>query len=300
MRINRTSWLIMATLIMIGFASHAVALNSRQIRQQTDASGKITVAVFERVAGSPQQHFRDFSIQVPDQFVAVGGGVEGDNQPHGNLLTASYPNFNLSEWLVSTKDHLDANPTQIKAYAIGLKIDGLSRNQLLRRIVVNVNTSGYVHHPDISVGVPEEFVMIGGGFKVNWFGAGNLATASYPETMFDWRAKSKDHVAPSPAWLQVYAIGLTETIPGIGSMVVDITSRGSGTAQHPASVANTTAGFVLTGCGAHVNWFGAGNLLWKMKPITQSSQHGCEAASKDHRIPSPATITTYAVGLQLR
>ncbi len=291
---------VLTPITMVLFSLNAYALNSNHIRQQVDVSGKITVAVFERVAGNPQQHFYDFAVEVPDQFVAIGGGVEGTNYPQGNLLTASYPNNDLSAWLVSTKDHVSPNSTRITAYALGLKIEGLSRNQLLSQINVNTRTSGYVQHPDVSVGVPEGFVMIGGGFKVNWLGAGNLATASYPETIFDWRAKSKDHVIYSPAWLQVYAIGVREYIDGIGSIIVDINTGESGFAQHPASTANVTPGFALTGCGADVHWSGAGNLLWKIKPNTQVSQHGCQSASKDHEIISPATITTYSVGIQLR
>ncbi len=39
-----------------------------------DASGKITVAVFERKAGNQQSHFHDFACTVP--FLNVNGTVD--------------------------------------------------------------------------------------------------------------------------------------------------------------------------------------------------------------------------------
>jgi hypothetical protein len=278
-------------------AAPAFAINSQIINEHVDASGKITVAVFERIAGSQLAHFNNFAVEVPDQFVVIGGGVEGTNYPSGNLLTASYPNSDLSAWLVSTKDHLVSNPTQIKAWAIGLKIEGLTRQQLINNLAVNVASSSYEQHPDISTGVPAGFTMIGGGFKVNWSGTGNLATASYPENAYSWRARSKDHIVKSPAVLQVWAIGIRDFISGVGNIVTDINFSLSSYAQHPAASANITPGYALSACGALVNWSGVGNLLWKIKPVTNWSQHGCEAASKDHNEYSPATIETYAVGI---
>ena len=290
---------VILAIVAIFSASQASAINSHQIRTQTDASGKITVAVFERIAGAAQQHFIDFGIDVPPGFVAIGGGLEAANQPYGNLITASYPNSNLSSWLVSSKDHSQPNPVKLKGYAVGLKVEGLSRDQLFSYITVNVNSSGWVQHPDIAAGIPSNYVMIGGGIKVNWTGAGNLATATYPETSFSWRAKSKDHSQLSPATTQVFAIAIKRYIVGVGQFETNISSNTSSSAQHPGISTNVSPGYALVGCGAEVHWSGAGNLLWKLKPATQGSQHGCDAASKDHTHVSPATITAYAVGLKL-
>ena len=175
----------------------------------------------------------------------------------------------------------------------------MSRKELLRYISVNVATSSYGAHPDITAGVPSGHLLIGGGIKVNWSGYGNLATASFPANSFGWRVKSKDHSVSSYATAQAYAIGIRNYIPGVGSLAAHINSAGSSYAQHPASSANVQSGFALTGCGAEVHWSGYGNLLWKLKPFTQISQHGCEASSKDHSRASPATITTYASGIKV-
>lgn len=272
-----------------------------QISEHVDSSGRITVAVFERIAGTPLQHFTDFAVNVPEQFVVIGGGVEGSRIPNGHLITASYPNSDLSAWLVSTKDHYYRypDPVAIKAWAIGLKIAGLTRQQLISMMAVSVASSGYDSHPDISSGVPENYVLLSGGIKVNYAEPGNIATASYPETSYTWRASSKDHIQPSPASTQVYAIGLRQSIPGIGSIAVTTIATDSTYTRHPASTANMTPGYALTGCGARVDGTGAGNLLWKTKPVTTGNQYGCEASSKDHHVSSPATIRTYATGITL-
>lgn len=284
-------------LLLGALSNHAVA--QVQVSEHVDASGKITVAVFERTAGSPQSHFTDFAVNVPAQFVVIGGGVEGSRTPYGNYITASYPNSDLSAWLVSTKDHYYSDPTAIKAWAIGLKIAGLTRQQLMSLIAVNVASSGYDAHPDISSGVPEDYVLLSGGIKVNYTEPGNIATASYPETSYTWRARSKDHMLSSPASTQVYAIGLKQSIAGIGTVAATTIAIDSTYTQHPASFANMTPGYALTGCGAWVQWTEPGNLLWKLKPATTGNQYGCEASSKDHYYTSPATIRTYATGITL-
>jgi len=293
---GKISLFLLATI----FSVNVFAVNSVKIKSMTDSSGKIEVAVFERVSGQYLGINIDFGIDVADDFVVIGGGVEGANYPTGNLITASYPNHNLSSWLVSSKDHKWAQAIKIKGYAIGLKVQGLSRAQLLNYISVNSNTSGWVPHPDVSVGVPSGHLLIGGGMKVNWSGAGNLATGSYPSNTFSWRARSKDHLVGSYAQTVAYAIGIKDYIPGVGSIYVDINTGSSAYTGHPASSANVQPGYALTGCGANVNWSGWGNLLWKIKPFTQLNQHGCEVSSKDHGKASPATIDSYALSIQVR
>ena len=146
--------------------------------------------------------------------------------------------------------------------------------------------------------MPNEFRLVSGGFKVEWFGVGNLATASFPETSQSWMARSKDHIGVSPANLRVWAIGLRRQLP-VGRVVRFFEDEESSFAQHPSAVADLPDGFVLTGAGARVNWRGVGNLLWKLVPTTQTTNQEVTAASKDHVSASPATITTYAVGIRL-
>ena len=41
------------------------------------ASGKVTIAVFERYSDSTLSHNTDFAVTVPSDYVVVGGGGEG-------------------------------------------------------------------------------------------------------------------------------------------------------------------------------------------------------------------------------
>ena len=78
-----------------------------------------------------------------------------------------------------------------------------------------------------------------------------------------------------------------------------VKSVDSGQAEHPASVATLPAGYAMTGGGAEVHWSGNGNLLWKLEPATRTDRQDFSAASKDHMQVSPATITSYIMGIKL-
>ncbi len=269
-----------------------------KIFEQTDLSGKITIAVFERVSPTASGHNTDFAIAVPDDYVVIGGGGEGKNAPQGNLLTASYPNAGLTAWLVSTKDHVNADPVQVRGWAIGLKIAGLTPAQVRANLSVNTATSAYASHPDVTAALPAGYVLAGGGIKVNWSGAGNLATASAPSGN-GWRVRSKDHQNASPATATAYAIGINSSIAGVGTISNIVNGGTSGVASHPAYTQSLSSGYALSGCGAFVNWSGAGNLLWRIKPISPAAgQTACTVASKDHLASSAASISGYSIGLQ--
>ena len=271
-----------------------------QLNTFTDASGRITTAVFMHRGSPPQSHWKDEEILVADQdMLAVGGGGVAANVPQGALLTASYPNSDLTGWVVSSKDHQKANPHQLVTYVIGMKIAGMNRDQLRQAIHVVPADSGLAPHPEAQAGINgTTHVLLGGGFKVEWFGNGNLATASFPSSRSSWKARSKDHRVPDPANLRVFAIGLARNLP-VGTVIDTEPMRSDGGhTNHPAATAGLPPGFVLTGGGAEVHWRGAGNLLWKLEP-SNSQDPSFSAASKDHITPDPSTITAYALGIRM-
>jgi hypothetical protein len=65
-------------------------------------------------------------------------------------------------------------------------------------------------------------------------------------------------------------------------------------ANHPHAEVSVPAGYKVIGCGARVNWHGAGNLLTALYP---SDRNSCVADAKDHDIVSPATIDIWAIAL---
>ena len=206
-----------------------------------DASGKVTVSVFSRQSSWPRQIFTDFGVTVDRDMVCVGGGAIGDDNP-GGLLTASYPNEDLSGWLVSSKDHINVDRYRLTAFAIGLKIDGMTRPQLMDSINVQFADSATGEHPEAAVSVLNEYVLISGGFRVNYQAVGNLGTASFPDGAITWKARSKDHIDASSAIIRVYAIGLSQHLP-VGSVTVQIEQQEFARAEHPQATANLGQGF---------------------------------------------------------
>ena len=190
----------------------------------------------------------------------------------------------------------------MKVYAIGLRIEGMSRDELIQHIHIGRDESGLAQHPEASETMPGGYLLVSGGFHVNWVDfnprGGNLATASFPENSLAWKARSKDHSVVSRANLTVYAIGIKETLP-VGRVERSIQTKDSGHAQHPRATADVLPGFVLTGGGAEVHWTGSGNLLWQLRPTAETTNQDFTAGSKDHRRVSFATLTTYSIGIKL-
>ncbi|NUS85706.1 MAG: hypothetical protein HOY75_23995 [Streptomyces sp.] len=265
-----------------------------------DASGLVTVSVFSHRGSPPQQHWIDETVLVGDgDMIAIGGGATGMEYPEGALLTASYPTDDLSGWTVSSKDHRADQPHELVSYVIGLKIAGMSRDELLRSVYVSRADSGTAPHPEAEAGIPSsnDYVLVGGGFKVEWHGQGNLATASFPATETSWKARSKDHLASDPANLRVYAIALKRNLP-VGRVLTSISRSDSTQTAHPAAVASVAPGYALTGGGAEVHYHGAGSLLWKLEPATTQTP-SFSAASKDHLASDPSSLTAYSLGIRI-
>jgi hypothetical protein len=287
--------------------------------ERTDSSGLITTAVFRQQADSPAAHFRDLRVDVDADMVVVGGGATAAEAPNGALLTASYPNDNRSAWLVSSKDHRVPNPHRLTGFAIGMKINHptIPRSRLLNRLNFTKVTSAVAAHPKATAGVPAEgFMMISGGFRVNWppcGGPGNLATGSFPGDIpqtSDWSARSKDHIAPSPCTIDVWCVAISEEglradLAAIGApSTLDrrIEQRANiVAASHPSVEIQFDGPHVLTGVGAKARVEEPGQLLWRLEPTAGGgSRPGVTGASKDHQRPLQSFITVFVLGIRLR
>ncbi|WP_370269760.1 hypothetical protein [Streptomyces sp. V4I8] len=175
----------------------------------------------------------------------------------------------------------------------------MTRTKLLRAVHVTRADSGTAPHPEAEAGIPSsaDYALVGGGFRVDWHGAGSLATASFPSTDFSWKARSKDHSVSDPARIRSFAISLRRQLP-VGRLSSTIVRAESGQVPHPTAVATLPPGYALTGGGAEVHYRGAGNLLWKLESSVTPAP-SFSAASKDHGITDPATLTAYALGVRL-
>src|SRR5918992_3289786 len=184
----------------------------------TDASGEVIVRVYTGpwVYG---QH-NTTSVSVDTDFVLVGGGAmisqwqnEDDllGQP-GALLTKSYPTSNFTTWHAASKDHGTAYPHYLRAYAIGMRLSGVSSVQLRDYMIFVPQTSSAGHHPTAVASVPPGYLLLGGGARANGTPQrGLLLTASYPYSSHEWVASAKDHHFSEMGTVDAFAIGIQQS-----------------------------------------------------------------------------------------
>ncbi|MFE1558907.1 hypothetical protein ACFW6V_28485 [Streptomyces sp. NPDC058734] len=276
-----------------------------------DQSQQVHIELWEENHPVKPHHHDDAVTPERKEAVVIGGGArcwfEGPSTPWGSLLTASYPRTGLDAWLASSKDHSHSEPHGLTVWCLSLSIDGMTSGDLNdgTNIIVRRAESAKTNHPKISVSLSDEerenYVLISGGAHVKWSSnePGNLLTASYPSSSHTWTARSKDHGIPSPAVLESYLVALRHELPIRSQqkyVLVDFESEESYPAKnHPTQTTKMLPDFALTGGGAVAHWGSNGNMLWRLEPGADSFT----AASKDHDLPDPCTITTYSVGIRL-
>jgi hypothetical protein len=167
-----------------------------------DPQDQWEVEIF-RKDSTPTQH-PDVQVTVDQGFVMTGGGAQAHWHAEGSLLTASCP-VGRDTWRAQSKDHLRPDAVTLTAYAIGIRPRNGAFNVLS---TVTEATSAVASHPWVTAGMENGWKLVGGGARVEWQGAGNLLTASYPHEPTGWAAASKDHLETSPARITAYAIGV--------------------------------------------------------------------------------------------
>lgn len=228
-----------------------------------DASGKITISLWTFTNPIPEAH-NDIQVNVGDEegggWVCIGGGGTGHPTP-GNLLTASYPVANpepandWKSWRVSSRDHIKSDPFTLTGFAIGMKIEGLSRPELISNLKRTSSISNAANHPDHVCFVEPGHALLGGGFEVldQPDGGGNLVTASFPDSSISWRARSKDESVPSESRIRVFAIGISPNLKNtVGTVIGNVVtayssfeSMGQINLDVPKSTVDLLPGFAL-------------------------------------------------------
>ncbi|NRA66733.1 MAG: hypothetical protein HRU19_19755 [Pseudobacteriovorax sp.] len=278
----------------------AALVNSQRLSTQIDKNGILEIAVFEREAPMALPGHFDFEIEVPDDYIVIGGGGAGTNAPFGHLLVASYPGSQLGSWFISSKDHAGfQNPFKIKGYAVGLKVNGLMRNELAQYVSLSQNKSTIDLIPEISTWTNSDQVILGGGLRPG--NPSQLLISSYPVSEHEWSAKTKAHFYFDYGDIETFAIGIDREIPHLGTIEQFITESQSNIVAHPTTTTRLphNKDFLLAGCGVDVGDNPLGNLVYEIRPLTESGQKACRVSSKDHGASSPAAITGYALGIKL-
>lgn len=290
-------------------------------RTLRDFSHKIEVGIFDEQSDLGRKP--EVTVLVPEDMVAVGGGGIGSPRP-GAFLTRSRPTLDhqgepdFQGWTVASTDHTAEDPHQLRGFAFGLKIAGMTRPDLVAALEWRRERSVLAPHPEAlaelrlpvparGTELPPNALLISGGFEVdeqlhNQTRA-NLLTATYPDFQRGWRSASKDHFSPSPATIDSYAIGIREVLP-VGRIIVGTMSFTSGPpADDPAASAPLPEAFALTGIGAFVRYNEPGCMIWKLAPLLQQGgttvRQGVDAAAKAHVESSLDTIQAWALGIRL-
>jgi hypothetical protein len=264
----------------------------------TDWSGQIHIHIYECRDGANE--LEQVACDVSADEVLVGGGAEATYFSSGALLTESRPNPELTSWRATSKSHKSPDAHFLTVYAIGLRIDGVSRQTLYNQMQVKMSTGASSEFPSKNVAVDDGYLMIGGGGTINWSNPGNLLIENRPMNANTWAVMGKSHKSSSPATATAYVIGIRPWIPGFGTIAtrvngptqVFVNSTGIGAANR-----SVTSGWALTSVGAFSNYSnGAGRLIFSMGPYGNASN--VIAQDKDHLTPSAGSIRVYNVEIQ--
>ncbi|OJJ15022.1 hypothetical protein BKI52_39845 [marine bacterium AO1-C] len=267
-----------------------------------DASGQVTIQIFCNDFG-PASHpnSNERAVNVGPDYVCVGGGGLADYKVHGAYLTESRPTGDFRGWVVTSKDHIREDRHKLHAYAIGLKLRGVTADQLRQHLKIFPGQESYLEAAPRSEAIitDNSYALIGGGVQIRDDHKGSLLVASYPEGS-SWVVKSKDHVISDPARIKAYAIGIKRYIPGFGSLETDIESAEDQSVKYsPKEVTFTlpSDGYVLSSVGAYAEYNGKGRLLYMMRPLSGTQ---VEVGSKDHIRPDNGRLHAYAVRIKKR
>ena len=278
---------ILATALALGAAIAMPAHTRAETRPPSSGRTTVPTIKIQIVSATGNKgNLSETQACAPPEWKIIGGGASVRFDGPGGLLTASYPEGNC--WRAESKAHEQPDDQAVTAFAIVL-YDPKDEWE----VAIEQATGDVSAHPTAQVRVRPGYVMTGGGARVDWSGAGNLLTASFPVTADVWEARAKDHNAPNPASVTVYAIGLRAKNGAALKSTLETVQSGS--KPHPRATINLPDGWTMTGGGARVNWKGIGNLLFESAP---SGDQAWSARSKDHVKPSPASITAFVIGIK--
>ncbi|WP_436515285.1 hypothetical protein [Ekhidna sp. To15] len=263
-----------------------------------DASGDIEIRVWYNES-SGLEHAPSVTVDVDPEFVLVGGGAWVKNASYGAYITESSPSTNKRTWTARSKDHLTSDTHSIVAYAVGMRVNGLTRSQLASHVILKEETTPTAaSHPSETVSVSNAYHLVGGGVKVHWSGSGNMVTSSYPSGN-TWKVSSKDHIKGSQAKITAYAIGLKKSIPGFGNIVRHLPSPQSSYVSTGVDTerSNVPYGYVTTCAGARTTFSGSGRMLMGYRPDFRNADY-TESKSKDHASASSGRLYNYIIAVK--
>ncbi|HVW30125.1 MAG TPA: hypothetical protein VHC69_32425 [Polyangiaceae bacterium] len=267
--------------------------NADQFHHYVNSANTMTMSV-HFCDPTTAQHAPVAQCAVEPGFVLTGGGAEvvNDGNP-GALLVSSFPDNGMTVWTAKSKDQVYSYPHQLRAYAVGIQLSGVSEATLRANMWCNHGTSPVSDIPYLTYNVPAGYNRIGGGTDVHYQGAGLLLVMSVPSDGWNaggWTGEAKAQGIEDQGTIDVYAIGIRPTIPVFGALKF---SYGLSTDPPPvcgpgycnAAVYNTDASYIVSSVGAWTDYNGNGRLLTVIDPVVNYGGlpiPGATAQSKDH------------------
>jgi hypothetical protein len=203
----------------------ASALTGSLMGSYTDWSGNVSFRVYWCDWVGPSE-VPTATCTIPDaDYALVGGGAEtcasypgalslcSGSQllaSPGALLTASYP-LDAATWKASSKDHIYVYSHYLRAYAIGMKLTGVSN----LRSLINLHEV-VAGGPNSAACSTATGFMVGGGTYATYSGYGKMLIQSRPGNTTCWWGQVTDHVwFPDPSGqVHVVAIGIPQCPAG--------------------------------------------------------------------------------------
>jgi hypothetical protein len=224
------------------------------------------------------------------KLIGGGGHVDYGNGA-GAMLTGSYP-YGDNSWKASAKDHLQASPSTVTAYAIYLN----DPDDIWEVHMVPAKSDKPSNRPEATAELPPGFELTGGGGMVDWAGPGIMLTASGPEkSRNSWTVRGKDHLQGDSGNAKAWVFGIR---PRNGakfspSQVVPKFTQGG----HPALEDGPPRppGEVLIGGGAAVSWVGPGGMLTSTSFAGQPQDQVWRARAKDHLNADSLNMTMWVI-----
>lgn len=254
----------------------------------TDESGLIEIIVSKREVFG--QH-NSISATIPDNYVLIGGGATVSNGD--GLLMKSCPDSNLKRWYAQSKDLGYTSPHKLTVHAVGLKLKGISQEQLRQQMTIRSATSFMASHPQTSVSLPQEYTLIGGGAAINSNGEnGSFLTKSIPNKN-NWYAAGKDHLRIEPSSITAYAIGIKNPIPGFGELEISYDSVSHWIGQSSIKYTEDVGPEWLISCpGAETTFT---TKVGRILTIIEPAYTNVTVGSKDHEKPDSGTLSLHLI-----